>query len=164
MDIYDEEFLKFWSALNEQAVKYIMVGGIAINLNGYQRTTDDIDVWFEDSIENRNKLRIAFRNYGMGDFFMLETMQIFPGWTSFNLNNGAKLDLMVDMKGLEGYTFDECLKMSNKADIDGIKVPFLHINHLIANKKAVNRPKDQLDVFYLEKIKKLREEDKIIDE
>lgn len=89
MDIYDEEFLKFWSALNEQAVKYIMVGGIAINLNGYQRTTDDIDVWFEDSIENRNKLRIAFRNYGMGDFFMLETMQIVPGWTSFNLNNGA---------------------------------------------------------------------------
>lgn len=95
----------------------------------------------------------------MGDFSMLATMQIIPGWTNFNLNNGVRLDLMVDMKGLEGYTFDECYQMSNKADIDGVIVPFLHINHLIANKKAVNRPKDQLDVIYLEKIKKLKEEE-----
>jgi hypothetical protein len=43
------------------------------------------------------------------------------------------------------------------ADIDDVQVPVLHINHLIANKKAVNRPKDQLDVIYLEKIKQLRE-------
>jgi hypothetical protein len=38
------------------------------------------------------------------------------------------------------------------------KIPFLHINHLLDNKKAVDRPKDRLDVFYLEKIKELREE------
>ena len=69
-------------------------------MNGYQRTTDDIDIWFDDTIENRNKLRTALRNYGMGDYFMLATMQIVPGWTSFNLNNGTKLDLMVNMKGL----------------------------------------------------------------
>ena len=49
--------------------------------------------------------------------------------------------------------------MTNKANIDVIKIPFLHINHLIANKKTVNRPKDQLDVIYLEKIKKPRDED-----
>jgi hypothetical protein len=40
--------------------------------------------------------------------------------------------------------------MANQANINGIVVPFLHINHLIANKKAVNRPKDQLDIIYLE--------------
>jgi hypothetical protein len=55
--------------------------------------------------------------------------------------------------------YEECYQFSNKADIDGVIVPFLHINHLIINKKAVNRPKDQLDVIYLEKIKKLREEE-----
>jgi hypothetical protein len=63
------------------------------------------------------------------------------------------------MKGLENFSFEECYQFSNKADIDGVIVPFLHINHLIINKKAVNRPKDQLDVIYLEKIKKLREEE-----
>lgn len=135
-----------------------MVGGFATNMNGYQRITSDIDIWVDDTQENRENMRLAFKAYGMGDFFMLATMQIVPGWTNFHLNNGVRLDLLVDMKGLEGYTFNECFQMSNKADIDGIIVPFLHINHLIANKKAVNSPKDQLDVIYLEKIKKIREE------
>ena len=31
-------------------------------------------------------------------------------------------------------------------------------NHLIANKRIVNRPKDQIDVIELEKIRKIREE------
>ncbi|GAB3425308.1 hypothetical protein GCM10027516_27460 [Niabella aquatica] len=65
------------------------------------------------------------------------------------MNNGYRLDLMVDMKGLEGYSFEQCLKLAGVADIDGVLVPFLHINHLIANKKAVNRPKDQIDIIYL---------------
>jgi hypothetical protein len=159
MDIYDDEFINFWVCLSKFNVKYIMVGGFATNMNGYQRITTDIDVWFEDTQENRENMRLAFKDYGMGDFFMLATMQIVPGWTNFHLNNGVRLDLLVDMKGLEGYTFDECYQMSNKADIDGIIIPFLHINHLIINKKAVNRPKDQLDVIYLEKIKKIREEE-----
>jgi len=45
------------------------------------------------------------------------------------------------------------------ADIDKVEVPFLNINQLIDNKKAINRPKDQIDVIELEKIKKIREED-----
>ena len=89
-----------------------MVGGVATNLNGYQRSTDEIDVWIKDITENRKKLRKAFHDYWGIDFFMIETVQIIPGWTNFNLNNGTRLDLMFDMKGLEGYTFDECYKMA----------------------------------------------------
>jgi hypothetical protein len=44
MDIFDEEILKFWAALQNQAVKYIMVGGYANNLHGFQRYTGDIDI------------------------------------------------------------------------------------------------------------------------
>ena len=40
-------------------------------------------------------------------------------------------------------------------EIEGVNVPFLHINQLIDNKKAVNRPKDQSDVVELEKIRDL---------
>ncbi len=155
MDIFDEEIIKFWKALAACGVRYIMVGGYATNLNGYQRYTGDMDLWIDDTIENRRNLRTAFSECEMGDYYMLETMQIIPGWTSFNLNNGLKLDLMLAVKGLEGFTFDECLTQSNKADIDGLIVPFLHINHLIQSKKAANRPKDQIDVIYLEKIKEL---------
>ena len=60
------------------------------------------------------------------------------------------------MKGLENYSFDECLTLASIASIENIQVPFLHINQLIANKKAVNRSKDQVDVLELEKIIQLR--------
>ena len=60
------------------------------------------------------------------------------------------------MKGLENYTFDECLQMASIADIDNVKIPFLHINQLIENKRTVNRLKDQIDIVMLDEIRKLR--------
>ena len=161
MDVFNAELLRFWNCLNENNVRYIMVGGVATNLNGYQRATADADLWIDDTIENRTKLRKAFCECDMGDFEALESMQFVTGWTTFQLNNGLPLDIMTSMKGLEEFSFEECLNVATIADIDGVTVPFLHINHLITNKKAVNRPKDQLDVIYLEKVKKLMEEENL---
>lgn len=156
MDIFDEEILKFWKALQNNNVQYIMVGGYATNLHGYQRFTGDLDIWLKDTLENRQLLRKAFKDCEMGDYPMIEYMQFIPGWTDFHLNNGLRLDILIDMKGLEGYTFDECLEMASVADIENVNVPFLHINQLIENKKIVNRPKDQIDVQALEQIVQLR--------
>ena len=138
-----------------------MVGGVATNLNGYQRATADANLWIDDTIENRKKLRKAFRECDMGDFDALESVQFVPGWTTFQLNNGLPLDIITSMKGLEDFSFEECLENAVIGEIENTKVPFLHINHLITNKKAVNRPKDQVDVIYLEKVKKLMEEENL---
>ena len=161
MDIFDTEVVNFWKSLQKYQVKYIMVGGYAINLHGYQRYTGDMDILLDDNLENRQKLRMAFKDYGMGDFEMMERLQFVPGWTNFHLNNGLRVDIMTEMKGLEAISFDECLELASIAEIENVSIPFLHINHLIANKKAVDRPKDQVDVIYLEKIKKLREEENL---
>ena len=93
MDMLNDELLRFWKALNENKVRYIMVGGFATRFHGFNRSTDDLDMWLEDTLEGTN-------------------------------------------------------------------VPFLHINHLIQNKKTINRPKDQVDVIELEKIRKIREEER----
>jgi len=159
VDIFDEEILNFWRALQDNQVQYIMIGGYAINLHGFQRFTGDLDIWLKDTLENRINLRKAFVSCDMGDYPMVEYMQFIPGWTDFSMNNGLRIDILIDMKGLEGYTFDECLQMASIADIEDVKVPFLHINQLIENKKVTNRPKDQIDVAALEEIRKLREED-----
>jgi hypothetical protein len=87
-----------------------------------------------------------------------EEIQFVPGWTNFYIGPGVILDIMTGMKGLEDTSFDEAHKMVNFASIKDMRVPFLHINQLIANKKAVNRSKDQIDVIELEKIKELRKE------
>jgi hypothetical protein len=157
MDVLDDELLQFWKSLNENNVKYIMVGGFATRFHGFNRNTDDLDLWLEDSKQNRINLRKAFKGLGYGDFSSLETIEFVPGWTNFYVGGGIELDIMTSMKGLENLSFDECLQMASVADLEGIKVPFLHINHLIDNKKIVNRPKDQIDVIELEKIKKIRE-------
>ncbi|MES2375731.1 MAG: hypothetical protein V4553_04095 [Bacteroidota bacterium] len=158
MDIFDEFILNFWEALQSNNVKYILVGGYAVNFHGYQRFTGDMDIWIEDTMENRRALRQAFIKCDIGDYPMIETMQFIPGWTDFHLNNNFRIDILIGMKGLEGCTFDECLQMASVADIEGIKIPFLHINQLIENKKVIDRPKDQIDVLALEQIRKLRDD------
>ncbi|MEP6513930.1 MAG: hypothetical protein ABJA79_08675 [Parafilimonas sp.] len=60
MDVFNEELLSLWKHLNNNHVAYIMVGGIATNFNGYQRVTEDVDIWIKDTKENRKKLRKAF--------------------------------------------------------------------------------------------------------
>ena len=157
MDVYNEEVLAFWKSMSNHEVKYMMVGGFAANLHGYQRTTADMDILLDDTVENRKKFRKAFEAYSGCDYFMIETLQFVPGWSPFKLNNGFVLDiLLVAMKGLEEFSFNDCYAIASLAEIYNVKVPFLHINQLIANKKALNRPKDQLDVIELERIKKLR--------
>lgn len=157
MDVLDEGLLRFWKALNDHGVKYIMVGGFATRFHGFNRSTDDLDIWLYDTLDNRKQLRLAFRELGYGDFQSFETMQFVPGWTSFYVENAIELDIMTSMKGIENLSFLECLEIASVADLEGIVVPFLNINQLIDNKKAVNRPKDQIDVIALEKIRELRE-------
>lgn len=158
MDIYDEALLDLWRQFNQHGVRYILVGGVATNLHGYQRYTGDVDVFIEDTPENRKLLRQAYKAYINMDLQSLETIQFIPGWVNFPLTNGIELDIMTSMKGVEA-SFDDCLALATEMELSNIKVPVLHINHLIANKKAVGRPKDQLDVINLEKIQKLREEE-----
>lgn len=158
MDIMDEDLIKFWRILNKNQVEYIMVGGFAVNMNGFTRATKDSDLWLKDTLKNRQYFRKAYQDLGYGDFPSFETMEFVPGWTQFYIANGIILDIMTSMKGLEQFSFDECLLRAKLADLDGVIVPFLHINDLLANKKAVGRPKDQLDVIELEKIKKYLDE------
>jgi hypothetical protein len=158
MDIFDAEIVNFWKSLQQNDVRFIMIGGFAINLHGYQRFTGDMDIWIEDTKENRKNLRKAFAEYGLGDIELLGKVKFVTGWTDFYLKNGLRLDIITDMKGLDDFGFDKCHNMASIAEIDDVHIPFLHINHLIQNKKEVGREKDKLDIINLERIKKLRGE------
>ena len=153
MDILDADILNFWQCLYQNDVRYIMVGGFAINLHGYSRATKDIDIWIDDTLENRKNLRKALKEQGSGDYEPIETMQFIPGWTNFQLNMGFILDVMVQVKGLNEIGFDECYKYAVVAEIETIPVKFLHYNHLITCKKAAGRPRDLSDIEELEKIR-----------
>jgi hypothetical protein len=153
MDVFDADILKLWKCLQKNEVRYIMIGGFATNLHGYSRATKDIDIWIEDDLDNRKKLRKALKEQGSGDYPAIETMDFIPGWTDFQLNMGFKLDVMVTVKGLEKIGFKECFKYAVIAEIEGVRVRFLNYNHLVTCKKASGRPQDLLDIEELEKIR-----------
>ena len=150
----NKQILDVWKYLLENEVNYLTIGGLAVNIYGYGRNTGDIDIFIEDSISNRQNLRKAIHQLGLGDFESINTMQFLPGWTDFNLNINFRLDIMTSVKGLENISFKELLEKANIIVINGVPVYFLDYDNLIIAKKASNRPKDQLDIEELEKINK----------
>jgi hypothetical protein len=152
MDIYNEEFLLLTSVFEKNQVKYLIIGGFAVNRHGYKRTTGDLDIYLKDTKENRQKLIIALEEIGYGRFDMLLNVPIVAGYCEILMDNGMYADLMTEVKGLNQADFDEHFKMATVDIVNNVPVRFLHYNHLIENKKATGRNKDLLDIEELEKI------------
>lgn len=148
----NEQIIAIWESFFKNKVKYITIGGFAVNIYGYNRNTGDIDIYVEDTIENRINLRNALKSINLGDFESIETMQFIPGWTDFTLNYGLRLDIMTAVKGLEDKSFNSLLDNATVVLIGEIPVFFIDYDHLIIAKKASNRPKDILDIEELDKL------------
>ena len=151
MDVEDDEIVQLWSALAKHNVRYIMIGGFAVNYHGFSRTTGDLDLWIDDTPENRVNLANAFTEMFGEDYSSFHTLEFIPGWTSFRFLSGFEIDIMTDVKGLGKEHFNECFEMAPVTDILDIPVRFLHYNHLIRSKEAANRPRDQWDIEELKK-------------
>lgn len=94
MDLFDEDILRLWKYLEANKVRYIMIGGFATNLHGYNRATKDIDIWIEDTLANRKNLRKALKEQGSGDYEPIERIDFITGWVNFQLSKFInKLDI-----------------------------------------------------------------------
>ncbi|OAB27286.1 MULTISPECIES: hypothetical protein [Flavobacterium] len=148
----NEQIVAIWNSFFQNKVRYITIGGFAVNIYGYNRNTGDIDIYLEDTLENRINLRKALKSIDLGDFETIETMQFIPGWTDFTLSYGLRLDIMTAVKGLENKSFDSLLNDATVLMIKETPVYFIDYDNLIIAKKATNRPKDILDIEELEKL------------
>ena len=147
-----QEILNIWKVFNENNVRYLTIGGLAVNIYGYTRNTGDVDILIEDTIANRKNLRLAFASIGIGNFPQIETMQFVAGFTDFTISYDLRLDVMTSVKGLENENFDDMFKNATIVILQEIPVYFLDYDNLIKSKKACNRLKDQLDIEELSKI------------
>jgi len=140
-NIFNDDFRDFIKCFNEFGVRYILVGGYSVILNGYSRTTGDMDIWVERTAENYNKIKRAFLHFGMPVFDMTEDVFLnHPNWDVFTFGiPPSAIDIMIVVKGLK---FDECYEDSTLFDEDGLMIRTIHINDLIKAKKAAGRPKD----------------------
>lgn len=151
-DYFNEDFRDFLRSLNNKEVEYILVGGMAVILHGYVRTTGDMDVWVKKTKENYRKIVGAFHEFRMPVFDMSEENFLSDNFDVWMFGvEPVKIELMTAVKGLE---FEKAYTHSQIHDEDGLPVRYLHINSLIAAKKAAGRYKDLDDIDQLSKRKK----------
>jgi hypothetical protein len=60
-----EDFQDFIRSLKKCEVKYVLVGGYAVIIHGYQRTTGDLDSFVEVSKEKYKRLQKTLFDFGM---------------------------------------------------------------------------------------------------
>jgi predicted nucleotidyltransferase len=144
-NIFNSDFRDFLSALNDQDVRYLLVGGYSVILHGYSRTTGDMDIWVERTSENYSKIRSAFLQFGMPVFDMTEiNFLTHPNCDVFTFGTPpVAIDMMVKLKGLD---FEKAFEKSIFFEEDGLQIRTIQKEDLLTSKKSANRPKDQNDL------------------
>jgi predicted nucleotidyltransferase len=149
-NIFNLDFRDFLQALRNQQVKYILVGDYSVILHGYSRTTGDMDVWVEKTLENYNRLEKAFLEFGMPTFDM--TTDNFLNNSNFDVftfgRQPVAIDVITSIKGLE---FGAAFKQAKDIEVEGLVIRLIHYNDLIKAKEAAGRPRDIDDIDHLTK-------------
>ena len=153
MNVLEDEVLELFKLLSKNNVRYILVGGLAVNHYGYSRTTGDVDLWLEDTKENRNNIVKTFKDLGIDGAEMFLTHPFIAGFAEVLLGHGIYIDLMAALQFIKQEKFLECYSITKDWKIDeNTTVKVLHINNLIEEKEKSKRAKDNDDAIHLKEI------------
>ncbi len=154
---------KIFTLLNHKRVKYMVVGGIAVNLYGIERTTADLDLVVELERKNLEKLVDAFRSIGFRpkmpvkfeDLLIKEKRRQWieeKNMVVFTLHSTEQPFLPVDILIKETMDFKKVFKDRVKLRAGNTTIPLIPLEELIAMKEGSPRPQDRADVYYLKRI------------
>ncbi|MCB9202619.1 MAG: hypothetical protein H6604_06180 [Flavobacteriales bacterium] len=144
-NLFNSDFIDFLRLLNKHRADYVLVGGYAVILHGYVRSTADMDIWVSKTSENYQKLQHVYTDFGVPIFPSSEFLNSeYDVWSIGREPN--KIDIINHIKGLN---FDETINLCEFYDIEDFKIPYIHLNHLIQAKKASGRFKDLADIEQL---------------
>lgn len=144
-NIFNDDFRDFIKALNKHYVDYILVGGYAVILHGYRRTTGDMDIWVKNDRVNYEKLMKAFLEFGLPVLDM--TLENFLNTEKMDVFSYGRPPVSIEiMTLLKGCDFSESFKLSQIYNDDGLEIRILHLNTLKEAKKAAGRYKDLDDL------------------
>src|SRR6266496_1663739 len=58
------DFKEFLRLLNSNSVKYLLIGGYAVNYHGYSRSTCDMDIWVARDVDNAGRICRVLQQFG----------------------------------------------------------------------------------------------------
>ncbi|MEP7354036.1 MAG: hypothetical protein ABI824_12465 [Acidobacteriota bacterium] len=122
-------------------VRFLLIGGYAVNAFGHVRNTVDMDIWIDGRVENRSRVVIVVREFG----FANATDDILNEPDAMLRMGVPPLRIEV-MRKLTGVRFEECWPRRLLIEVDGLSIPMISLADLRLNKQAAGRPKDLLDL------------------
>ncbi len=155
------EFRDVLAALVEVEARFVLIGGMALQLHGSSYLTEDIDLAYERTRDNARRVakalaRFAPRPRGFPpDVPFVFDAQTLMSATVLTLGTTAgALDLLAEVKGLGGFA--EIDAAAETMDFEGFSIRVLSVDGLIVAKTAAGREKDRPGLIELEAIKEAR--------
>ncbi|MFH1773829.1 MAG: nucleotidyltransferase [Methanobacteriota archaeon] len=143
---YEDVFSKF----NQKKARYVIVGGLAVNLHGVPKMTADLDIMADLSKENLLRLIEAVTELGYLPR-KEKKMHVFTFW------HPSKPYQQIDIFIENPIDFDAAYKSREIVKAGGLEIPLISLDHLIILKKISARKQDLSDIETLKKVKKLKE-------
>ncbi len=144
-----KEFKELFASLNARGVEYLVVGAYAMAFHGVPRFTGDVDVLVRPTKENATRLLAALDDFGFGSLGL--TVADFSDPDQVVQLGVAPLRVDI-LTSITGVSWEEADRNKGNTTYGGVPVPFIGINEIIANKRAVGRTKDMADVQLLESV------------
>lgn len=132
---------RLFEALNRRGVRFILVGMGAAVLEGAPIATQDLDIWFESTADER--VRQAAEDAGG---FWISGFGMQP--PAFGGSGLDRLDVVLTAHGLDAFAAE--YERAIVCEIEGVSLRVLPLDRIIASKRATNRSKDLAQLPALE--------------
>ena len=154
MDILNDEFLSFLKCAQQNNLRYMLIGGYAVNYYGFNRNTDDMDVWIAPTNENRSLFinTLLCMNYSESETNCLLNEDFTQPFIGHFGTTASNIDVLTIVH--HTLTYDEAEKNKTLFEIlPGVFMNLVPYDILIRMKLLARRPKDYLDISELDKLR-----------
>lgn len=157
MDILNNDFLLFLSCAQQRGLRYLLIGGYAVNYYGYNRNTEDMDIWLAPDNDKRRAFinTLLCMHYSADEVASLEKEDFTRPLAGTISSENAVLDVLTFVH--HAISFNEAEKQKNVFEIQpGIFLNIVPYEILKEMKLQTHREKDLFDVARLEEIRNLK--------
>ena len=96
----ETDFLEFIALCNKHEVRYLVIGGYAVSIHGYPRSTKDMDVCIEMSEENAAKMVRVIKDFGFGSLNLSEIDFLNKDFITQLGYEPLRIDILNDLDGV----------------------------------------------------------------
>jgi predicted nucleotidyltransferase len=142
----ETDFIDFVSLCNKYAVEYLVIGGYAVSIHGYPRSTKDLDICIKISEENAEKMVRVINDFGFASLKLTKEDFLKKNFITQLGHDPVRIDILND---IDGVPFDEAWLNKKIIQYEGATINFIGYNDLIKVKEKSGRPQDIADISKL---------------